>query len=130
MGVLQQRKGLNMTAGELKFKLALEDEGVSWEQAETILGFVEDYLLSEYIEKTEKARGALEEVNLAAYSARHTVERWDNGLLDDLEALSKPLPDGERERVGELRGAISVLVFLYRHDAQEVTESVKEIEEM
>lgn len=119
-----------MTAGELKFKLALEDEGVSWEQAETILGFVEDYLLSEYIEKADKAREVLDEVNLEAYSARQNVERWDNGLLDDLEALSKPLPDGEEETVEELRGAISVLVFLYRHDAQEVTESLKEIEEL
>jgi len=119
-----------MTAGELKFKLALEDEGVSWEQAETILGFVEDYLLSEYIEKADKAREVLDEVNLEAYSARQNVERWDNGLLDDLEALSKPLPDGEEETVGDLREAIAEVVLMYRHDVREVTESLKEIEEL
>lgn len=119
-----------MTAGELKFKLALEDEGVSWEQAETILGFVEDYLLSEHIEKADKAREVLDEVNLEAYSARQNVERWDNGLLDDLEALSKPLPDGEEETVEDLREAIAEVVLMYRHDVRGVTESLKEIEEM
>jgi len=119
-----------MTAGELKFKLALEDEGVSWEQAETILGLAEYHLLSEHIEKVDKARDIFDEINLTAYRARHTVERWDNGLLEDLEALSKPLPDGEDETAEELREALAEVVFMYRHDAREVTESLKEIEEL
>ena len=118
------------TTGELKFKLALEDEGINWDQAEKILGLVEHHLLSEHIEKVNKARDILNEVNLTAYSARHTVERWDNGLLEDLKALSKPLPDGEDETVEELQAALAEVISTFRYDAEEVVTELEEIEDL
>jgi len=118
------------TTGELKFKLALEDEGINWDISERVLDQVDLHLTTGFHEEIGKMEDDLNEINSLAYTARETVRGWDEGLLIDLEALAKPLPDGEEETVEELREALAEVVAMYRYDARDVYTSLKDIEKL
>lgn len=117
------------TTGELKFKLALEDEGINWNQAEAVVELTHRHLLAEHIEREDQAEKDREEINLLAYRGREVAEVLDEGLLADLKALSKPLPDGE-ETLEDLQEALAEVVRMYSMDVSAVRESLNDIEEM
>lgn len=117
------------TTGELKFKLALEDEGIDWNQAEVVVELVHQHLMTEHIERADQAEKDREEINLLAYRGREVAEVLIEGLLADLEALSKPLSDGE-ETLEDLQRALAEVVAMYSSDASIVRENFNDIEEM
>lgn len=117
------------TAGELKFKLALEDEGINWDQAEAVVDLAHRHMMSEHIERANQAEEDREEINLLAFRGRETAELLDEGLLSDLEALSKPLQDGE-ETLEDLQDALADVVQMYSLDVFGVRETLIDIEEM
>lgn len=117
------------TTGELKFKLALEDEGIDWNQAEVVVELVHQHLMTEHIERVDQAEKDREEINLLAYRGREVAEVLTEGLLADLEALSKPLSDGE-ETLEDLQRALAEVVAMYSSDASIVRENFNDIEGM
>ena len=117
------------TTEELKFKLALEDEGINWDQAERIINLTHRHLMSAHNERANQAEEDREEINLLAYRGKEVAEILDAGLLADLEALSKPQPDGE-ETLEDLQEALAEVVQMYSLDVSAVRETLIDIEGM
>lgn len=116
------------TTGELKFKLALEDEGINWDISERVLDQVDLHLTTGFHEEIGKMEDDLNEIHSLASRPREVSDILDEGLLADLEALAKPLPDGKEETVEELREALAEIVEMYSLDVQHVRETMIDIE--
>lgn len=111
------------TMQEVKFRLALEDEGLTWDESESVVELAGEHLTVEADARADGLRLDMDEVRAEAGRAAEGLSMLAM-MLDDLETLADPY---DTDTVESLCKAIQEIVEGYADDLKAAERAVEQI---